>query len=568
MVLLALSACGGGGGSSTESAVISASPQLVSSVADLSKYKATFADTTKVDGAVELASMSIEDIFNKIKHLSFFSTAMAESVISCNSDVSLVAIDDSSGTTKYKKHLATTRSTDKPCFISSQEAGDYIASQAKNLYQGTKKCDILLTPIKGGTPHCLESSIDSTVASTAGDPVFRFSENLFGGTGSTKGLGGRMTANGKYFFIAFNNDTSDTTKTNSYDGVYRIDLSGSSPAGQIVYLNNPTKLNCPPCKQWSFDGFNPLENGDLIVEHYDLTSVAKRKFHYYIPVTTTVSKYADQVRILINEGDSPTGVAFEADFTKSPLFKWAKTISPSATTGDTMAPYFSNSQDPSVKSFITSISVNKYRATNTSARVMVKGTISNNAISFEDLGGPSLGQVSFDNPGSSWISDDLSKIYTLVTGSSPVEIVINPVDVNQNNASITTNITPSSGYTQGFVQITKNYLYITKHTNNFWNSNGEMFYEAFSIKKVDSGADWSARPNQFQTVNMGNFTGANFLAQSLIPSLSGDRLYFKFKKVSTGDIFSADMSPTNITNVINLGAKGAIATNQAIVSRK
>ena len=563
--LLTLAACGGGGGGGSSS---SSSPQLATSVADLSTYKATFADTTKVDGSLETASLSIEQLLNKFKHLSIFSTAFADSLTTCNSNVSLVAIDDSTSTTKYKKHSATTDSTDKPCFISSQEAGNYIAAQSKNLYKGTKKCDILLTPIRGGTLHCLEAGIASTVTATAGDPIFRFGENLFGGTGSAKGLGGRMTVNGKYFFIAFNNDTSDSTKTTMYDGVYRIDLSGSTPTGQVVYLNNPNKLDCPPCKKWSFDGFNPLENGDLIVEHYDLTSSVNRKSHYYVPVTTAVSKFTEQTRILINEGDAPSGVAFEADFVNSPIFKWAKTISSSATSGDTMAPYFSFSQDSSVKSFITSIAVNKYKATNASRRVIVKATITNNEISFEDLGGPPLGNVGFDNPSHSWISDDLTKIYTLNTGSSPVQINIDTVGLNQSNSTITTNITPTSGYTEHVIQITENSLFITSFTNNFWNSNGEMFYEAHSISKVDNATDWSARPTQFQTVNMGVFTGSNYLAQSLIPSLSGDRLYFKYKKVSTSDIISADMTPTRFTNVINLGSKGAIASNQVIVSRK
>lgn len=350
--LLILAACGGsgsGGGATSSNA------QLATSVADLSTYKTTFADTTKLDGTLETASLSFEQILYKFKSFSVLPEAYANALTTCNSNVNLVAIDDSTSTIKYKKYSATTNTADKPCFISSQEAGDYIVAQAKNLYKGTKKCDILVTPINGGVLHCLEAGISSEVTSTAGDPIFRFSENLFGGTGSSKGLGGRMTVNGKYFFIAFNNDTSDAAKTTMYDGVYRIDLSGSTPAGQTVYLSNPTKLDCPPCKKWSFDGFNPLENGDLIVEHYDLTSSVNRKAHYYIPVSSAVTKYSDQNKVLINEGDAPSGMVFEADFVNSPIFKWSKTVSTSATAGDTMAPYFSYSQDPSDKSFITSI---------------------------------------------------------------------------------------------------------------------------------------------------------------------------------------------------------------------
>ena len=183
LCLLALAACGGGGGGGASSTT---SPQLATSVADLSSYKVTFADTTKVDGSLETASLSLEQLLNKFKHLSIFSTAFADSLTTCNSNVSLVAIDDSTSTTKYKKYSATTGTTDAPCFISSQEAGNYIAAQSKNIYKGTKKCDILLTPIRGGTFHCLEAGISSTVTATAGDPIFRFSENLFGGTGSTK----------------------------------------------------------------------------------------------------------------------------------------------------------------------------------------------------------------------------------------------------------------------------------------------------------------------------------------------------------------------------------------------
>jgi hypothetical protein len=561
VMFLMLSACGGGGSSSSTGSL----PQLAASVADFSSYKATFADTTKIDGPLETASLSIEQILNNFKRSSFFSSAFANSLNSCNSAVSLVSIDDSENSIKYKKHSLTINSTDKPCIISSQEAGDYIAAQAKNLYQGTKKCDILFTPIRGGKPYCLEAGIDQAITARAGNPIFRLGENLLGIAGSAKGLGGRMTTNGKYFFIAFNNDLSDSTKTDLYDGVYRVDLTGSVPKGQVVYLNNPIKLDCPPCKKWSFGGFNPLENGDLIIDHYDGTSSLNRKSHYYVPVYSAVSNFDQQVRILINEGDSPTQVAFEADFINSPIFKWAKTISPAATSGDTMAPYFSNSQNPSDKSFITSIAVNKYKATNASKRIMVKATITNNQVAFEDLGGSS---VSFDNPGHSWISDDLSNVYTLVTSSSPIQIDVDAIQLNQSKITIATNITPKSGYTEREILITENYLFISSYTNNFWNSGGEMLYETHSIRKTQNGTDWSTRPTQFQAVNMGIFTGSNYVVQSIIPSLSGNRVYFKFKNLSTNDLISADMTPNKFSNIVNLGSRGAVASNQGIFSRK
>ena len=194
---ISLVACGGGGGSAGTTP-----PQLAATVMDLSSYKSTFADTTLVNGQVLTAGFSLESLWARLKSRDWFPSAFAQSLTSCNDNVKPVAIDSSSVTKQYKKLPLTAQEDDKPCFTSSQEVGPYIAAQAKNLYQGSKKCDIVLMPKAGGKLHCLDVGIPESVSANAGAPEFKFSQ-AFAGLASLKSLGGKITDNGKYFFVAF-----------------------------------------------------------------------------------------------------------------------------------------------------------------------------------------------------------------------------------------------------------------------------------------------------------------------------------------------------------------------------
>ena len=559
LTVLLVAACGGGGGGGSSS---SSSPQLATSVADLSTYKVTFADTTKIDGSLETASLSIEQLLNKFKHLSIFSTAFADSLSTCNSNVSLVAIDDSTSTAKYKKHSATTGSTDAPCFISSQEVGNYIAAQAKNLYQGTKKCDIVLLPTSGGNLHCLSVDIPSSLLTNAGDPEFKFSQ-AFAGISSLKSLGGKITDNGKYFFVAF---SDDGTKTSGYDGVYRIDLTGQNPVGQIAYISagvNPRTL--------SFDGYQQLENGDMIVTRMDITAPtgSKRRYTYYVGVNNTFPGLDSQQIVLVN-----SALEFGYDGINSPIFSWAKNNLVSGgvqiTDGSSQNIAFSGSQDPLSKVFYFVIGVNGYQ--NFSGgyfnKLLIKSTVIGNSISFEDFGPTSLSFF-----GTAGIKSDLSKIYW-IKDWTPGQMTLVTRDVSRllDNTDPTympeveTNISAvlPSDYSPTLLYTTENKVFVSAVKSDFYDTNGLMNLRLFAADKVSSDTYWTNRINAFSEIALTGYTGSNFRVESIIPSLVTDKITFRINRISDNSTISLDAKSEGI-DVINLGSKGAVSNKQAVV---
>ncbi len=569
-----LVSCGGGGGSSSNPATTASTPtsntstvQLSSTVIDLSSYKNTFADTTKVDGTVVSNTSLYEKLMHGFGRLNPFSNAYADNLQACNDNTKPVAISTGSSVDSYKVVQLTGNANDKPCFTSSQEVGAYIAVQAKNLYQNDKQCDIALIPKAGGKLYCLQLGIPADILAKAGKPNLRFNQ-AFAGIASLKSLGGKITQNGKYFFIAFNDDYS---KSSGYDGVYRIDLSGAEPIGQLAYLKesvNPRILG--------FDGYQQLENGDMIVTHLDVAGqVGSRRFYtYYVGVAPTYPGISGQQVVLIN-----SAISYGYDEVNSPLFKWAKANlsvgGETITDGGSQNIIFSGSQSSSTKSFYIVVNVNRYQtfAGQYYGSLLIKGVVSGSAVSFEDYGPTS---ISFF--GTAGISDDLTTIYWIKDwpGSSDrgnlitrrTQKLINASDRNYNpDVEVVTNLAPVSGYSPTLVYETKNKVFVSIVKSDFYDTSGLMNLRLYAIDKVSGGVSWINRATNFVEIPLTGFTGAGYRMTSVIPSLVADKLAFRITQLSNNGEYNLDVTGSGF-NAVSLGTKGAISSSHAVVSGK
>jgi len=576
--------CGGGGSSGSSSSTSSSSsnssgstsssttaassnPQLNAVGVDLTSFKNTFADTTKVNGTV-VSNLSFSERFMRgLKNIGLIPSAFAQNLQSCDDNVKPVGITKTGSTDSYRVLQVTAKADDKPCFVSSQEVGDYIAAQAKNVYQGDKKCDIVLMPKRGGRLHCFESGIPSSVKDSAGQPLYKFNQ-AFAGIASLKALGGKITQNGKYFFVAFSDDYSSS---NGYYGVYRIDLSGTEPTGQLAYLKlavNPNTL--------TFDGFQQLENGDLIISHRDgsVPLGQQRYFTYYVGVNPTFTGIDNQQIVLINSAPE-----FGFDAVNSPVFKWAKDNlavgGGPITSGDSQNIIFSASQNTNDKSFYIVIAVNRYKnfPGEYFNKLLLKGTVVGNNILFEDFGPTS---ISFF--GTVGISADLSTIYwikdwpgdaargSLVTRNAAK--LINASDRNyMPEIEVATSLAMPNGYNPTLVYETKNKVFVSIVKSNFYDTSGLMNLRLFAIDKVSGGADWKSRPNDFVEVTLTGFTGDGFRVTSIVPSLVLDKMLFRLIRLSDNKEFSLDVSSSGF-EFIELGNNTPIKSTYAVVPGK
>jgi hypothetical protein len=550
-------ACGGGGG-----ATGSKQPQLSATISDLSNLRSTFADTTLIDGGVLTTFYSFEKFLNAIRFPAFFTNAYAQTINSCNDNIKAVAIEKTQQGNIFERIKITGNDGDNPCFTSSQEVGEFIAVQAKNLYQGEKKCDIALLPKSGGALYCLSAGIPSTILNNAGDPEFKFSQ-AFAGISSLKSLGGKITDNGKYFFVAFSDDGA---KINGYDGVYRIDLSGSTPVGQLAYLSegvNPRSL--------SFDGYQQLENGDMIVTRMDLNSPAgsQRRYTYYVGVGNEFPGVNSQQVVLIN-----SAVEFGFDGINSPIFVWAKNNMSSGgepiTNGSSQNIVFSGSQDPLEKVFYYVIGVNRYLNFQGEYfnKSLIKVTVTGDQVSFEDYGPTSLSFF-----GTAGINSDLDQIYwikdwTAGQMSLVTRNVSKSIDAtNQNHMpelEVNIGVNFPSDYRPTLLYTTENKVFVSTVGPDFYDSDGLMNLRMFVADKVSNGVYWTAGSNVFNEIDLSGYTGDGFRVQSIIPSLVTDKLTFRLKKLSDDSVISLDVSSEDVDS-LNLGSRGAVSSKHAVI---
>jgi hypothetical protein len=353
--------------------------------------------------------------------------------------------------------------------------------------------------------------------------------------------------------------------------VYRIDLSGTEPTGQIAYLKlaaNPNTL--------TFDGFQHLENGDLIISHRDgsVPVGQQRYFTYYVGVSPSFPGIDNQQIVLVN-----SALEFGYDAVNSPVFKWAKDNlavgGESITSGDSQNIIFSASQDPSDKSFYIVIAINRYKnfAGEFFNKLLLKGTVVGNNLSFEDFGPTS---ISFF--GTVGISADLSTIYwikdwpgDLARGSLVTRNAAKLINASDRDympqTEVATSLAMPNGYNPTLVYETQNKVFVSIVKSNFYDSSGLMNLRLFAIDKVSGGIDWKSRPNDFVEVPLTGFIGDGFRVTSIVPSLVLDKLFFRLTRVSDNKEFSIDVSSSGF-EFVELGNNGSIKSTYAVVPGK
>jgi hypothetical protein len=499
-----------------------------------------------------------------LRNIGLIPSAYAQNLQSCDDNVKPVGITKNGSSDSYRVIQVTSKSDDKPCFISSQEVGDYIAAQAKNLYRGDKKCDIVLMPKRGGALHCFESGISASLQATSGQPLYKFNQ-AFAGISSLKALGGKITQNGKYFFVAFSDDYSSS---NGYYGVYRIDLSAVEPIGQLAYLKlaaNPNTL--------TFDGFQQLENGDLIISHRDgLVPVGQQRYYtYYVGVNSSFPGIDNQQIVLVN-----SALKFGYDAVNSPVFVWAKNNlavgGEPITSGDSQNIIFSASQNPSDKSFYIVIAANRYQTFPGEYfnKLLLKGTVTGGTLNFEDYGPTS---ISFF--GTAGISADLSKIYWIkdwpgspqrgsIVAREARRLVSTTDPSYLPETEVSTNIAMPTSYNPTLVYETQNKVFVSVVKSDFYDTNGLMNLRLFAIDRISGAVDWTNRPNDFVEVPLIDFTGNGFRVTSIIPSLVLDKMFFRLTRLSDSKEFSLDVSSSGY-EFVELGNNSSIKSIYAVV---
>jgi hypothetical protein len=129
-----------------------------------------------------------------------------------------------------------------------------------------------------------------------------------------------------------------------------------------------------------------------------------------------------------------------------------------------------------------------------------------------------------------------------------------------------TTVIPSD-YKPTLVYGTSNKIFVSVVKTDFYDTNGKMNLKLFSIDKTASGVYWTDRANNLTEIPLTNFTGDNFTVDSIIPSLTADRLNFRINRLTDSNKFSLDVSATGIDS-IDLGAKGSISSKHAVVKGK
>jgi len=550
--------CGGSGGGGSSTSPASSTPQLRSTAPDLSNSRTTFANVDRVE--VASGTFSLFAWLERIFSTPLVRSALAQSSEECSEDVKPIAVDLSSTRLAASiVDIASTPSRSNPCYLSSQEAGGFIAAQARNLFKGDQRCDLLLIPKAGGPTHCFTVNLPEQYSLVGSEPVFKLNQS-FAGISSLAALGGQITKNGRYFFVAFSDRGLNSS---GYDGVYRVDLSGQSPQGGIVYLKdsvNPRNL--------AFDGYQPLENGDLIVGHRENLPpvLQQRRFVYYVDANAGFQTLESQRIILIN-----SAIQFGFD-SNSPMFKWAiENLSQEPITdGGSQNIIFSASSDPTVKTFYILMGPNRYRSFQGAYfnQVLLKGSIVNNTLTFEDYGPSSIsffGTVS--------LSDDLQSVYW-VKDWNPGQLSIITRRLEKSFDDTDRNYIPESelalsvsipaNHRPTLLYPTENYIFISTIPPDFYDRNNLMTLELYVAPKPAPGLSWATLRDQFQKIDFGVFASEGYQVQAVVPSLVSDNLNFRLRRLSDNKDFSLDISPSGV-DTLDLGSRGAVPNAHAVV---
>lgn len=558
-------ACGGGGGGGGGASRGTA--QLATAVADWSSASSTFVDASRVSVQVAGDWPQWSRMLAQWRRFSLWPLAHAQSLPQCNDSITPVVVSNTDGVPEFAELTLTEDPTAETCFVASREVGDYVAAQARNLYQGDTRCDLVLIPKSGGTLFCFAINLPPELASAGPTAALDILLNEAEGSGGYQLPNlyfAQLTQNGRYFFVAF--------RMNEVQGVYRLDLGGAEPKGTVAFLRPLDRTNN---MLYDGGGYRALENGDLMVG-LGRSVPGDRDEFFYVVVPDQFPGMAGQ-RLALVWGkasgllDTTRPISLSV-WAGTPLFDWAKQRWPNITEASTMSPILSYSADPAVKRFFTTLTVNDYQNLGVEATVLVRGTVSKNGIVFEDFGPTTFGFY-----GASWQSADLQKIYAYETNSNPVRFTVRRLTDESANVQVagSTVVYPEHSTNTGFtsnifreftVYQTRHYLYFGGIPEGWFDEGSTLPTSLYQLDKRLGNGDDSAMLSGMQAIASGSLALTNQNLKRVYPSLTTDKLFLRVQDAISGLNVSAEVTPQGIQNVIDLGPTDAVPARFAVVA--
>lgn len=414
-----IASCGGGGGGGSSASGTEAGTTLVSSVQNISTSTMTVGNASAASGVTEIVLLDRVINFFKALTYPFVDTAFASNIGSCSSSTSQLI---GSQTLRSWSVMSLTTSSSSSCVNSFQDAGNYIVLATTGVTDSSGNiCDLVVITKASGNTSCI--NLPLTNRGSTGNPLFLLGPNSFPTA--------QLTANGNYFFVGFYTNNSSA----AYIGFERIDFSGSSPSGSIAYLEYGTQVSqCMGTPSvnghnlfWSsywaqengnftFDQFNPIQCSSS-----PATGISK---YYYVDVNGTTDPL-NPALYLFDQHTVTTSGAYEIDNSNSPLGVWIQSLIAGNSTYQTWQNsagthwYFGAEVLPGGSTSVSDLSfyivvgngsgslpntcstsgTNVY-GTNSgiNGNELIKVTISNSQVNFQDFGATNIGTGYGANP--------------------------------------------------------------------------------------------------------------------------------------------------------------------------
>ena len=317
--ILVMTACGGGGGSSSGGGGGGAT--LLSSVGSLSSMQITVGNASQLSGSTALADLLTPSRFIRRFGELLIPSAMAQSITRC-SEKTLVA---TANKRIWNIVGLTASESGTPCVLQIQDAGGYMVLAVQSLLDGDGKvCDLVLIRKIDGITTCINIGLPHRA--DVGTLNFYLDQS----SGQSPG---QLTVNEKYFFIGF---YTNKINVKNYEGIIRIDLSGTTPIGKAVYAlygNSTSWIAGVPTIDgvtlfWS--SYYALENGDFTITSFELTGAANvnpsigNVRSYYVVVDSSIADPANAIAILYNKTVTTPTDGYQMDIDNSPVGSWYK----------------------------------------------------------------------------------------------------------------------------------------------------------------------------------------------------------------------------------------------------
>lgn len=402
---LILYACGGGGGGG--GAVSGGSKVLVSALQGVSASTMTVGDTASASGSTQIVLIDRIIDFFKSRGNPFISTAYAAPLTNCSSSKQLIGSQDSR---TWNVMGLTTATASASCVSKYQDAGNYLVLETVGVTDSSgNTCDLVVVKKSSGDTTCINLPLANR--STTGNPTFRL--------GNSQEQPGQLTANGNYFLVGFQTNSSNTV----YMGFEQIDFTGSNPTGKIAYLEYGSQDSC-----WGVNGHMLFwssiwlqENGNFTFDQFSPTQCTTNPFtgsskYYYVDVNST-SDPLNPAKYLFDVHDVTSSDAYLIDTANSPLGQWltsnlslrngaswafgAETVPGGSTSATDLSFYaiVDGSDGLSKPSCSTGTGTSVYGVgAPIYGRTLIKVVITNGQVTFQDFGSTNIGSGYGANP--------------------------------------------------------------------------------------------------------------------------------------------------------------------------